>query len=372
MGVTRQHQVLAHDGALAGPPAAQPHRDVLLPRGFLRRPFLLEPAQPGHRGLVPGRHAGVVGGLLPQGADQLLQLLVLLVPAAAQFLQAADPVSAGLGVVPEAATVHPDVPVLDGHDAPRAGGQQFPVVADQQHGLGRGGQLLLEPALARHVQVVVRLVEQQDAVGAAQQRLENQPLLLAAGQRAHVAPAALLVRDAERGHRAGVPVHLGTVAPGLAPCGQRRSVAQLGALVVALHHGQLGRVQRGRGFPHPRWRNGKQQVTDHGRDHQALVGADELAHDAEPAGGHDRARLRRLVPSRQPQQGGLAGSVRPDQGGRDPLADAEAHVVQQCPPVRQHMADVCHLDVPPCAHPRTIAAGRRADNAIYPRPPPAE
>src|SRR6266566_1661628 len=110
MGVTRQHQVLAHDGAFAGPPAAQPHLDVLLPRGVLRRPFLLEPAQPGHRGLQPGRHVGVVGGLLPQGADQLLQLLVLLVPAAAQLLEPADPVGAGLGVVPEAAAVHPDVP----------------------------------------------------------------------------------------------------------------------------------------------------------------------------------------------------------------------------------------------------------------------
>jgi len=177
---------------------------------------------------------------------------VLLVPAAAQLLEPADPVGAGLGVVPEAAAVHPDVQVLDGHDALRTGGQQLPVVADQQHGLRRGGQLLFEPALARHVQVVVRLVEQQHAVRGTQQRLEYQPLLLAAGQRAHVAPAAPVVRDAERGHRAGVPVHLRVVAPGLAPFGQRRRVAQLRALVVALHHGQLGRVQPGRGLPHPR------------------------------------------------------------------------------------------------------------------------
>ena len=142
IGVTRQHQVLAHDGALAGPPAAQSHLDVLLPRGFLRRPFLLEPAQPGHRGLVPGGHAVVIGGLLAHVADQFLQLLVLLVPAAAQFLEPADPVGAGLGIAGEAAAVHPDMPVLDGHDALRAGGRQFPVMADQQHGLRRASQLL--------------------------------------------------------------------------------------------------------------------------------------------------------------------------------------------------------------------------------------
>ena len=138
-GVTRQYQVLADDGALAGPPAAQPHLDVLLPRRLLRRAFFFEPAQPGHRGLQPGGHVRVVGRLLPVGADQFLQLLVLLVPAAAQFLEPADPVGARLGVAGETTAVHPDVPVLHGHDALRARGQQFPVVADQQHGLRRGG-----------------------------------------------------------------------------------------------------------------------------------------------------------------------------------------------------------------------------------------
>ncbi len=250
--VTRQHQVLADHGALAGPPPAQPHLHVLFLRRLLGRALLLEPAQPGHRGLQPGGHGGVVGGLLPVHADQLFDLLVLLVPATAQFLEPADPVGPGLGVTGEPAAVHPDVPVLDGHDALRASGQQLPVVADQQHGLRRGGQLLFQPALARHVQVVVRLVEQQHAVRAAQQRLEHQPFLLAAGQRAHVTPPALLVRDAERGHAAGVPVHLGLVAPGLTPFGQRRRVTHLGALVVALHHRQLGGVQPGRGLEHPR------------------------------------------------------------------------------------------------------------------------
>jgi len=79
----------------------------------------------------------------------------------------------------------------------------------------------------------------------------------------------------------------------------------------------------------------------------ALGGADELAHDAEPAGGGDGAFLRLEIAGHQPEQRCLTRSVRPDQGRRHPLADAEAHVVEQGPPVRQHMADVRHLDMPP-------------------------
>jgi hypothetical protein len=142
-------------------------------------------------------------------------------------------------------------------------------------------------------------------------------------------------------------VHLGLVAPGLTPFGQGRRVAKLGALVLAFHHGQLGRVQPGRGFPHP-WRcDGEQQVAHHRRDALALVRADELAHDTEAAGRGHAAFLWREVTGDQPEQRGLARPVRPDQGGRGPLADAEAHVVEQRPPVRKDVADVRHLDMPP-------------------------
>ena len=60
-----------------------------------------------------------------------------------------------------------------------------------------------------------------------------------------------------------------------------------------------------------------------------------------------RAFLRLEVTGDQPEQRGLARPVRPDQGGGGPLADAEAHVVEQRPPVRQDVADVRHLDMPP-------------------------
>jgi len=122
--------------------------------------------------------------------------------------------------------------------------------------------LLLQPALARDVEVVVGLVEQQDLGRAAQQGLKHQPLLLAAGQGANLAPAAALVAHPERGHAAGIPHHLGVIAARVAPLGQRRRVPHLGGLVVALHHHQLSGIQPGRGSLHPGRRDRDQQVAD--------------------------------------------------------------------------------------------------------------
>src|ERR1035438_2819089 len=78
---------------------------------------------------------------------------------------------------------------------------------------------------------------------------------------------------------------LGLVAARLSPFGQGGRVAKLGALVVPRHHDQLSRVEPGRGFPHPRRGDRKQQVADLWRHVTALVRTSELAHDPEPAGG---------------------------------------------------------------------------------------
>ena len=255
---------LAHDGAFSGAAAAQPHPDVLIPGRLLRRPRLLEPSQPGFRGLQPRGHRVVIRRLLPVHPDELLDLLVLLVPAAAQLIKALDAVLPGLRVGREAAAVDPDAAVFHGDDALRAVGQQFPVVAHQQHRLAGGGELLLQPAFAGHIQVVVRLIEQEHIRGPAQQRLEHQPFLLAAGQGAQFAPAAPLIPDSQGGEGARVPEHLGVVASGVAPFGQGRRITHLGGLVVALHHGQLGRIKPLRRRPQSQRRDRNQQVPDRG------------------------------------------------------------------------------------------------------------
>ena len=79
-------------------------------------------------------------------------------------------------------------------------------------------------------------------------------------------------------------MHLVLVAAGVAPFGQRRRVAHLRGLVVALHHRQLGVIQPGGGLPDPAARYRQEQVT-----HRGLVAdpADELPHDAQAAAGAD-------------------------------------------------------------------------------------
>ena len=221
-------------------------------------------------------------------------------------------------------------------------GQQLAVVADEQHRLRRLAQRLLEPQLAGHVEVVVRLVEHQHLVRAAEQRLEHDPLLLAAGERAHLAPLRLLERDADRRDRAGVPQHLGLVAAGVGPVGQGLRVAHLGALVVALHHQQLGLLQRLGGRAHGGRRDRHQQVAHRrGVPHRP----DELAHHPEAAGPADRALVRVDVAGHQAQQRGLAGAVGTDQRDLGAVTDPERDVRQQAPPVREVVADAVDVDV---------------------------
>ena len=245
---------------------------------------------------------------------------MLLLPAAAQLGHPLVPVVPCLVVGGEAAAVHPGGAALHGDHPVGDPGQQLPVVADEQHRLRRRQQPLLQPQLARHVEVVVRLVQQQHLGRPAQQRLQGQPFLLAAGQRGQLPVLAPVVLHAERGDRHGVPEHLGGVAAGVAPVRQRVRVAQLGLLVVDLHQRQLGRRQRRPGLLDGRRAQPDQEVLD-----RRVVAhrADELPHHAQAAGLGDAALLGRQVAGDDPQQGGLAGAVGAHQRGLRPLADPE-------------------------------------------------
>src|SRR5258706_301878 len=77
---------------------------------------------------------------------------------------------------------HPGGVPLDGDNPARRGGENFPVVADKQPRLRRFDQLFLQPAFSGYVEIVVRLVEQQYGVLAAEKRLQREPFLLAAGE----------------------------------------------------------------------------------------------------------------------------------------------------------------------------------------------
>ena len=340
-----QLEVLAHDGTLAGAAALEPHRHLLLAGLLGRRSGLLELAQPGLGGAVLRRHPVVVLGLDLVVQHELLDLGVLLVPALAELLEAGEAVAARLVVRREAARMGPHrvarMAELDGDHPGRGVVEQLAVVADHQDRLVRLADPPLEPDLAGDVEVVVRLVEQQHLVGPAQQELEHQALLLAAGEGAAAPVLRAVVGKRERGHRADVPGDLDVVAAGVGELRERVGVGHLGLLVVGLHQRELAAVDLGGGRADPRRRDAEQQVGD--RRVVAEPGADHLAHHPEPAGAGHRAGVRRQLAGDDPQQRRLAGAVGADQRDLGALADAERHVVEQHPAVRQLVPHPCHV-----------------------------
>src|SRR5690606_28594881 len=107
VGQILELQLLADHRSLPRTATGEAHPDVLFLRSQLRWAGLLEPAQPGLRGLVAGGHAVVVGGLLLVHGDEVLELLVLLVPATALLVQPLVPCLAGRVPGREAARVGP-------------------------------------------------------------------------------------------------------------------------------------------------------------------------------------------------------------------------------------------------------------------------
>ncbi len=220
----------------------------------------------------------------------------------------------------------------------------------QQHGLLGRAQGILEPALAGHVEVVVGLVEQQHLLRTAQQRLEHEPLLLAARERADLAVLRALERDAERRDRAGVPHGLLVVSTHVGVVGEGGRVGQLVHRGVVLDERELGAVDGGRGIPHRFGGDGDQQVAHRGGVTHV---PDELVHDAEAAVDADRALVGfepalLLRPAGRAtddaQQRRLARTVRADQRRRRALAHAERDLVEQRSPVGQRVGDAVDVD----------------------------
>ena len=157
-------------------------------------------------------------------------------------------------------------------------------MADEEHGLAARSQLALEPALGRDVEEVVGLVEHEHVVLATEEGLQREPLLLAAAERRERAIGDVAEVGAERPAGALVPEHLGVVAAGVAPLGERRGVAhRVGGGV------RVGGVEPQRGAADA-IRGDRDEQVAHGADGAlGAGGADELAHDAEPTVDRHRA-----------------------------------------------------------------------------------
>ncbi|GAA0652946.1 hypothetical protein GCM10009535_34180 [Streptomyces thermocarboxydovorans] len=132
----------------------------------------------------------------------------------------------------------------------------------------------------------------------------------------------------------------------------------------------LGPVDGAGGLADPGRCDGDEQVADGGL---VAYGADELAHHAEAAADGDRSGVRFQLAGQEAEQGGLARSVRSDQGHDGALADPEGDIAQERPPVGEVVLQVCcfqmahgsRLSEPPDRGSndlpgRTVAAGRHA------------
>src|SRR5436190_827868 len=107
----------ARDRTDAGASTAKVHPDVLLVGQRGRRSGFFELRQPRlHRAVAAG-HVRDPRRLLLQRADEILQPLVLFLPAAVQLFEASDAVASRVVVRREAATVRPRCARLDRHDA---------------------------------------------------------------------------------------------------------------------------------------------------------------------------------------------------------------------------------------------------------------
>ncbi|CAM5528478.1 hypothetical protein SFIMM107S_04380 [Streptomyces griseus] len=215
-------------------------------------------------------------------------------------------------------------------------------MGDRHDGAPVGAQVVLQPADGTGVQVVGRLVEQQQFGGGGQNAGEGQARLLAAGEGGE-GPVAGEMGEAE-------PVEsrfgagLRPVAVAVLIGGEEVSVRgefRVGGLRVArLPPGESGLRLADAVFEVAQFGEGRVDGVLHGVGRVEVEGLGEVAGGAGEADG-DLSGVRLFRSGQQPEQGGLSGAVLADDGGLLTGPDGEGHLVEYgAVPVR--LGDVLH------------------------------
>ena len=281
IGESVELELFEHHRALARPRAAEPHRDLLVANPFRRGTGLVEMTQPAFGRLGLGREVvGERGAALHLLHDRF-EAIALTHVAGVLVLDALSSRVPRFVVGGERCAVRPRAARFESHDFRGGRGEELAVVADVQDRLVRRPQLIFEPSLGGDVEEVVGLVEQQHVIGAAQEHLQREPLLLTARERRDRPIADLREIHAERLGEAGVPEHLGVVSARVAPAAQRLRVLQRSIRVArALRDDALGIGELGGGLAE-RGCGKRDEERPHGR--VVADRADELAHDPGPS-----------------------------------------------------------------------------------------
>ena len=193
-------------------------------------------------------------GAAPELLQRLFEARALLLPAPVFLVDAGKPLVASLVPGGERCAVRPRGLPFERDDLVGRAREERPVVADQQDRLRTGAQRVFEPLLARDVEVVVGLVEQEDVGVGPEHDLEREALLLAARQRREPAPSGRVERLPQGQRRAGVPQDFGVPSARITPLRVRPRQREAGAITGCSGVRGLGSVQRLPGPPDLRLR----------------------------------------------------------------------------------------------------------------------
>ena len=171
--------------------------------------------------LDPSLHLAGLGGLVAEALDEALRLGDHALRLSGRGLELGDAGLTGDDVLGERAGVLGRTAPVELDDAGGDGVDEVAVVADEEEGAGPGRQVLFEPGDGVDVEVVRRLVEDEDVGLGQQQSGEGHPHPPATGQLAD-RPVVGIGREAESVQDAmglglqGVPAQLLEARPGLA------------------------------------------------------------------------------------------------------------------------------------------------------------
>ena len=226
--------------------------------------------------------------------------------------------------------------------------EEVAIVRDRDDGAGIVVQEPFEPGDRFGVQMIGRLVEQQQVRPAQQETAESDPAPLAARQRRHIGVAG---RAAHRVHR---DLDLAIDIPGV------RRVDPFLERALLLDQGVHRLLVQRLGEPRAHLLETRQQVADPGDalDDVLLNGLRgverrflrQMAH-ADRIGGPGLAPILRFQPRHDPQQGGLAGAVEPEHADLGAEQEGQRDVVQHVAPAAVAHAEPAHyVDILRGAH----------------------
>ena len=284
----------------------------------------------GFEAVDEGLHVGAGGVLLLLLGDELFEL------------GAAGRVERVVG-----ALVEVELLAVEMQDRADRAVQQVAVVADDEHGVRIAGEEVLEPDRAFEVEIVGRLVQQQD-VGAREEHARE--------RHAHPPAAGEIGAGARLGRRVEAEAVQDRGGPGLGGMGvdvrqPRLDLGDAGGVARGLGLGEKGGAF-GVGF-------------EHGVD-EAVAGRRRLlghAADAGAARGLDLAAVEREFPPDQAEERGLPGAVAADEADLVTGRDQRRGVVEEL------LSLEGEADVAECQHGRGCGPAREACQHGRPLPP---